>query len=51
MKAGDACDALQAPRLLQVATLRAAGDAMVPVVATGTRKTARAPTVAPLPLL
>jgi hypothetical protein len=35
----------------EVATLNAAGGAMVPVVATGTRETACARTVAPLPLL
>jgi hypothetical protein len=34
----------------QVATLKAAGDAMVPVATTGTRETARARTVTPLPL-
>jgi small ligand-binding sensory domain FIST len=34
----------------QVATLKAAGGAMVPVVPTGTREAARARTVAPLPL-
>jgi hypothetical protein len=35
----------------QVATLKVAGGAMVPVVPTGTRETAHARTVAPLPLL
>ena len=52
MKAGDACDSLQAPRRLRWQRSIAAGGAMVPVVSTGTREeTARARTVAPLPLL
>jgi hypothetical protein len=53
VKAGDACDALQMPRRLRWQRLRAAGDAMVPVVLTGTRDSvhrSRARTVAPLPL-
>jgi hypothetical protein len=50
MKAGDAYDVLQAPRLLRWQRSVAAGGAMVPVVSTGTRETARARTVAPLPL-
>jgi len=38
MKAGDACASLQAPAAAQVATFKAAGGAMVPVVSTGTRE-------------
>ncbi len=38
MKAGDAYDVLQAPRLLRWQRSIAAGGAMVPVVSTGTRE-------------
>jgi hypothetical protein len=38
MKAGDAYVALQATAAAQVATLKAAGGAVVPVVSTGTRE-------------
>ena len=48
VKAGDACDALQPP--WPGATLKAADDAKVPAMPTGTRVKARARTVAPLPL-
>jgi transposase len=37
-EAGDACASLQAPRLFRWQRSKAAGDAMVPVVSTGTRE-------------
>src|SRR5207245_1618890 len=49
MKADDACVVPQASWQLRWQRSVAAGGAMVPVVSTGTRETARAWTVAPLP--